>query len=96
MQVFKPKIKGPTWEHWLAYGRPTRPRYPIFYGKRLQEARQFGRDYLDGVFMESCPASQSSGKTVAAPYRIGEITIMNLMMYINMKLLALLIFKWVM
>lgn len=87
VKIFNPKIKGPSWEHWLAYARPTRPRFPIFFGKRLQEIRQFGRDYVDGVFMEVSPAWQSSGVKGEAGQRIGEIPISHLMMYVNMKLL---------
>lgn len=80
-------MKGPSWEWWLAYARPTYPRYPIFFGRRLQESRQFGRNYIDGPFMEVSPAWQANGVKDMDGYKIGAVPILHLMMYVNMKLL---------
>ncbi len=86
-EVFNPKMKGPAWEWWLSYRSPTAPRFPIFFGKRLQEFRQFNRGFSDGSFMEVFPAWQTSGVKVNEGMKIGEVPISHLMMYVNMKLL---------
>lgn len=83
------RVKGKTliWQYWRAYARQTAPRYPMFYGQRLQEFYQFGTDYMDGAFMELAPAWMTSGTKGNAGERIGEVPLVNLMLYVNMKLL---------
>lgn len=76
-----------AWQYWLAYRSPTAPRYPMFFGHRLQELYRYGIKYMDGTFMEVAPAWQSSGTKGNERYRIGEVPLVHLMMYVNMKLL---------
>ncbi len=79
--AFKPRGKSQQWEWWLDYWWPTSPRYPEFFMRKLQQARQEQRKYFDGFFMEVAPDSQTN------PTRIGEVPISHLMMYVNCKLL---------
>jgi hypothetical protein len=47
--------RGPTWDYFLYYRTPDRPRYPVMFTAALQRQMQAFRPYTDGKFIEIQP-----------------------------------------
>lgn len=78
-------VRTPTWDHWLSYRTPDRPRYPVIFTRSLQQQMQELHPYIDGKFIEIQPDNgrDADGKRI---YRLGEIGLVHLMVYLQNKL----------
>jgi len=74
-----------SWDHWLSYRTPTRPRYPVVFTRALQDQMRFMRPYMDGKFIEIQPDDRrdADGRRIQ---RLGVTGLMHLMVYWQNKL----------
>ena len=79
--------KDHIWDYYLDYSRPTHPRFPIFFTESLQNEMKEMQPYSRGKFIELQPAYESEGVKGKDGDRIGVPAIMNLMVYLQSKLL---------
>ena len=72
--------RAPSWDHWLMYRRPSRPRYPVVFTKALKAQMKEMLPYIDGKFIEIQPDGRrdAQGRTSK---RLGVIGLVHLMVY---------------
>ena len=73
--------RTPTWDHWLSYGSPKRPRYPVVFTRALQDQMNRLQPWIDGKFIEIQTAMQTEGRTEGVPFRLGVPGLIHLMVY---------------
>jgi len=73
--------RAPTWDHWLSYRTPSRPRYPVVFTKSLQSQMKEMLPYINGKFIEIQPQKlQEKGKKHPR-WRLGVPGLVHLMVY---------------
>lgn len=72
--------RTPTWDHWLSYRRPGRPRYPVVFTKALQDQMRTIKPFIDGKFIEIQPSIQAEGED-GVKGRLGVPGLVHLMVY---------------
>ena len=77
--------RAPSWDHWLSYRTPTRPRYPVVFTQTLQRQMKEMRPYIDGKFIEIQPDQRRDAKGNISK-RLGVIGLVHLMVYWQNKL----------
>ena len=77
--------RAPSWDHWLSYRTPTRPRYPVVFTKALQSQMKELLPYIDGKFIEIQPDQSRDAKGNVSK-RLGVIGLVHLMVYWQNKL----------
>ena len=77
--------RAPSWDHWLSYRTPTRPRYPVVFTKALQRQMKEMLPYIDGKFIEIQPDPRRD-KRGRRRQRLGVVGLVHLMVYWQNKL----------
>ena len=85
LQKMKVIRRAPSWDHWLSYRTPTRPRYPVVFTKALQRQMKEMVPYIDGKFIEIQPDLRNDGKG-GKIRRLGVPGLVHLMVYWQNKL----------
>lgn len=77
--------KAPSWDHWLSYRTPSRPRYPVVFTKALQNQMQVCEPFITGKFIEIQPEKKKNEDGTETS-RIGVRGLVHLMVYLQNKL----------
>jgi len=77
--------RAPSWDHWLSYRTPTRPRYPVVFTRALQRQMREMQPYIDGKFIEIQPDHRRNADGTLTK-RLGVLGLVHLMVYWQNKL----------
>lgn len=77
--------KAPSWDHWLSYRTPSRPRYPVVFTKALQDQMVECEPYITGKFIEIQPG-KIRNEDGTETTRLGVRGLVHLMVYLQNKL----------